>query len=143
MDNIVVMGIGLYDADTKEKRSITETLTVKPSDKDTILLNQGQNISDFYLSLRYQTGVDIFLLNFANTKGQQATDTLIINHTSTPHFESPDCPTTVFHRINKVSWSSHQLAKIPITIDSVEISDPNVEYEDRENIKIYLRSVSR
>lgn len=142
MDNIVMMGAGLYDSETKKKINISENLSITPVGKDTILLNQAQHINEFFLSLKHETHEDHFLLHFSNAKGEYGVDTLKVGHTATPHLESLDCPATYFHTINSVGWSSHPLSEIPLTIDSVEISHPNVKYENQENIKIYLRSVS-
>lgn len=142
MDNIVLMGAGLYDSETKQKQKISEYLSIAPEGKDTILLNFAQHIDAFYLPLKHETGDNNFLLYFSDAYGNYSVDTLKIHQTAIPHLESLDCPSTFFHKINSVAWTSHPLSEIPLTIDSVVISQPSVEYEDQENIKIYLRSVS-
>lgn len=141
LDNIVAMTSGLYSAETQAALTLTDTLTVKAGGvKDTILLNRAVGISDFQLPLRQGVAQDTLLFRFSNARGQYATDTLFVNHTNEPHFESMDCPTAMFHTLQGVSWTSHRLALMPLTIDSVALVRKTVNYEDIENLRIYLRS---
>ena len=75
--------------------------------------------------------------------GQDAVDTLFVDHTLQPHFESLDCPSSVFHTITGVRATSHSLGNMPLTIDSVALVRLIVNYDDVENIRIYLRSTVR
>ena len=77
---------------------------------------------------------------FSNLDGQGALDTLFLSYTDHPHFESVDCPAALFHTLTDVRWTSHPLSELPLTFDSVAIVRSNVNYDDVENIKIYLRS---
>lgn len=142
LDNIVEMTCGLYSAEDKASLKISDTLTVRAGGtKDTILLNRAQNISSFALPLRHQAEEDTLLLRFSNAAGLAATDTLFVGHTNMPHFESVDCPSAMFHTLNCVRWTSHTLSQMPLTIDSVSITRNAVNYENIENLRIYLRSV--
>ena len=142
LDNIVEMGCGIYASETGQPLQLTDTLTIRVAGRDTILLNRAQGISSFYLPLRHSGTVDTLLLRLSNAKGQVATDTLFVTHTSVPHFESIDCPAAVFHEISTARHTSHALSLMPLTIDSVAVSQTSVNYDDKENLKIYLRSTS-
>jgi hypothetical protein len=67
---------------------------------------------------------------------------IFVAHTNEPHFESVDCPPAVFHTIQSVAWTSHSLSQMPLTIDSVAVVRTKVNYDDVENLKVYLRSTA-
>lgn len=141
LDNVVVMTCGLYHTGTSDTLMLSDTLTVSTGGmKDTVLLNRATGISDFELQLRQASECDTLQFRFANTSGQSATDTIFLTHINTPHFESVDCPASMFHTLQSVSWTSHSLDDMPLTIDSVAIVRNTVNYEDIENLRIYLRS---
>lgn len=142
LDNIVAMTCGLYDAGSENKYTLGDTLTVRAGGKkDTILLNRAYGLQSFLLPLRNASSCDTLLFRFSNSRGQFATDTLYLLHESQVHFESPDCPSAVFHRIGGVRWTSHPLGQMPLTIDKVNVVRQTVNYDDIENLKIYLRTV--
>lgn len=142
LDNIVVMTCGLYTTDTHEHLKLQETLDVLPMGKDTVLLNCASNITDFMLPLRQAADADTFLLRFTGRTGQVSTDTLIVSHTNTPHYESIECPATVFHTLTDVKWKHQEGTDFPLSIDSVALVRTVVNYDDVENLRIYLRTVA-
>lgn len=147
LDNVVSMQCNLFSSETKAPIVLTDELTITPAGKDTLLLNKASNIKSFLLPLKVtaannQVVSDTILLHFKNTAEQMATDTLFINHTLHPHFESLDCPASVFHTITAVRTTSHHLSEMPLTIDSVSLVRPIVNYDDVENIRIFLRSTT-
>ena len=142
LDNVVAMTCGLYDAGSRQALTLEDSLTVSiAGSKDTVLLNKAIGMKTFQLPLRYTTGTDTLLFRFSSATGQSATDTLFVSHTAAVHFDKPDCPAGVYHQLVKVRHTSHPLALMPLTIDSVFVSNHNVTYEDLENLRIYLRAV--
>lgn len=140
LDNIVEMACGVYSAEDLGRMKLDATLTVSTGGrKDTVLLNQATDIDVFLLPLKQGEKVDTFLLNFSKEE-LSATDTLIVTHDNSPHFESLDCPSSVFHHVQNVRWTSHALRLMPLTIDSVAVVRRLVDYENIENIRLYLRS---
>ncbi len=142
LDNVVMMQCNLYSAETHSALTLTDTLNVRPAGRDTVLLNRATGISSFLVPLKESGTRDTLLLVLSNTTGQTATDTLFVDHTPQPHFENLDCPASVFHTIQAVSSTSHALSQLPLTIDSVSLVRPTVNYDDIENIRIFLRSTS-
>ena len=142
LDNVVMMQCNLYSAENRQALSLPVSLTVKPAGRDTILLNQATDIKSFLLPLKDTGGRDTLLLNLTNTAGQEATDTLFVTHTAKPHFESLDCPASVFHTITAVSATHHALSILPLTVDSIALIRSTVNYDDIENIRLFLRSTS-
>lgn len=143
LDNVVVMQCNLYASETRSALTLSDTLNIRPAGRDTVLLNRGTGISSFLLPLKENATSDTLLLVLSNTSGQSATDTLFVEHTPQPHFESLDCPASVFHTITAVRATSHALSQLPLTVDSVALVRPTVNYDDIENIRIFLRSTSR
>ncbi len=143
LDNVVSMQCNLYSSETNSAYTLTDELTVFPAGRDTILLNKATDITSFLLPLKEGGEQDTLLLHLENANGQTATDTLFVTHTPQPHFESLDCPSSVFHTITQVRATSHSLSILPLTIDSVSLVRPLVNYEDNENIRIFLRSTSK
>ncbi len=143
LDNVVRMQCNLYSADTKSSYTLSDELTVTPAGLDTVLLNKASGVSEFLLPLKEGGERDTLLLHFANESGQEATDTLFVTHTLQPHFESLDCPASVFHTITAVRATSHDVADMPLTVDSVSLVRTTVNYDDVENIRIFLRTTAR
>ena len=142
LDNVVVMTSGLYDAEDGSSLSlpVEDELSIYSATGEHTLLNKATDISSFVLPMRHGVGTDTLLFHFSNTDSQEAIDTLFLTYTDNPHFESVDCPAALFHTLTQVRWTSHSLAEMPLTFDSVAIVRPNVNYDDVENLKIYLRS---
>lgn len=143
LDNLVEMTCGLYDSDTKLSLTLNDTLTITSPGTlrpDTTLLNRANAVSSFVLPMNETVDADTLLFHFSNADGKNATDTVFVSHTNEPHFESVDCPTAVFHTLLGVRWTSHSLSLMPLTIDSIAVVRKPVNYDNIENIKIYLRS---
>lgn len=142
LDNIVVMTSTFYASETDAPTRLTGSLSIAPAGRDTLLLNQARNIDKFILPLRHQAGTDTLLLRFSNDDGRAAEDTLFVTHDIFAHFENIDCPANIFHRISNVRHTNHVLSLFPATVDHVEIIRPLVDYDDVENLRIFLRSTT-
>ncbi len=143
LENVVMLHCGIYSSEEGKELKLRDTLTVRAMGTDSILWNRGYGISEFSVPLSITATADTLLLRLSNNKGQWAVDTLVLGHTNTPHFESVDCPVSMFHRLTSVRWTSHHLSEMPLTVDSVAISRSLVDYATSHNVKIFLRSTSR
>lgn len=139
LDNVVSLQCNLYDASTQSALTLSDVLSVTPARRDTLLLNQATGIKSFLLPLKEAGTQDTLLLHFANAQGAVQVDTLFVNHTPQPHFESLDCPSSVFHTLNAVRVSAQGLANSAI-VDSVSLVRPIVNYDDIENIRLFIRT---
>lgn len=100
--------------------------------KDSLWLNRLTEAKDFLLPVSFHEPADVFLFKF---KGEDVdlTDTVTIEKTNTPHFESVDCGPTYFHTINHVSWTYH-------AIDSIVITKAQVNYDtSKGHLLLYLK----
>ena len=139
LDNVVSLQCNLYDASTQSALTLSDVLSVTPAGRDTLLLNQATGIKSFLLPLKEAGTQDTLLLHFANAQGAVQVDTLFVNHTPQPHFESLDCPSSVFHTLNAVRVSAQGSADSAI-VDSVSLVRPIVNYDDIENIRLFIRT---
>lgn len=139
LDNVVSLQCNLYDASTQSALTLSDVLSVTPAGRDTLLLNQATGIKSFLLPLKEAGTQDTLLLHFANAQGAVQVDTLFVNHTPQPHFESLDCPSSVFHTLNTVRVSAQGSTNSAI-IDSVSLVRPIVNYDDIENIRLFIRT---
>lgn len=140
LDNVVALQVNLYDASTRKPLKLSDVMTIKPAGRDTLLLNQGTGLSSFLLPLKEAGGTDTLVCTLTNAAGQEANDTLFVTHTPRPHFESVDCPACVFHTLTAARVTSHPLTLMPLTLDSVSIVRPEVNYDDAENLRLFLRT---
>lgn len=142
LDNIVALTYGLYDKDTEAAYTIPETyyLTVTTT-QGKELLNLAQSIKSFSIPLSAAGTRDTLLFHFKDAAtNAEAVDTLIYEKTNEPHFENIDCPAAVFHTLGKLSWTTHDASVLPLGIDHVTTARSTVNYQDIENLKVYLRT---
>lgn len=140
LDNVVHMQCNLYDADTEKPLDLAQELTVTPAGRDTVLLNRASAIRSFLLPLKESGRSDTLLLRFADASGLATVDTLFVEHEPKPHFESLDCPASVFHIITQARASNDSQTLTPLTVDSVSVVRKQVNYDDIENLRLFLRT---
>lgn len=142
LDNLVMLKMSMYSGD--EKARVLDTLTVTLEGRDSVLVNRIYNFDEVQLPLRQNASgevTDTFLLHWSLATGEEGetpvrvTDTLTVRHGCTVHFESMDCPSSVFHHLIDATCS-RGLA------DSVSINNPAVDYEHYENLRLYLSPLS-
>lgn len=142
LDNVVMLKMSMYSGN--EKARVLDTLTVTLEGRDSVLVNRIYNFDEVQLPLRQNASgevTDTFLLHWSLATGEEGetpvrvTDTLTVRHGCTVHFESMDCPSSVFHHLIDATCS-RGLA------DSVSINNPAVDYEHYENLRLYLSPLS-
>ena len=129
--NNTVRATALFYSEEGRPVQVTDTLTVsvcRPQG-DSIILNRKRGATEFTFPLSYGGEVDTMVLHFA----YGVKDSLFIRHDNTPYFVSLDCGTAMFHRITDVRCS-HRL------LHSVVISEPQVNYNEQENLQILFRA---
>lgn len=123
-----------------EVTTLTDTLTVsvtRSEGTDTVLLNRAINTDSFSIPLSYQHEQDIFYFDIRPKDGARTLDTVCISKTNEPHFESVDCPASMFHTINAVAHTRHR-------IDSIAINKNKVTYDDSHaHLLIYFKNSNR
>lgn len=132
LNNIVECRIGFYNRE-EAPLQLNDTLNVWAEGVEHPLLNRKNKVSQFAVPMSYFKDKDTLQL-VVNGPGYLIEDWIEIEKENIEHFESLDCPLKMFHNIRSVRALTHKL------IDSVAIASPNVDYNNGENIKIYLHS---
>ena len=115
--------------------AISDTLTVTACGTDAVLLNNAENTSKLTLPLSYWQPEDTLVLTVKGINsegiGYLLRDTVWITKTNQVHYESPECPTTLFHTIQDVR-STNEFIKF------ITIERSSVNYENTTNLQIHL-----
>lgn len=130
LQNSVALHCGFYGGG--KNVSLTDTLTVTTAGSDSVLLNRKVNAKDLVLPMSFWSDCDTLVLHLWGSE-YDLRDTLFVEKTNTPHFEAPDCPTTMFHQIT-AARCTHQF------IDSITVKADRVNYGEYEHIQIHLRT---
>lgn len=110
----------------------TDTLTVVgqiDSGDSTIndtLINRETKVSELSLPLSYGTQTR-FVLSY-NGRTQ---DVITIDHRNIPYFMNLDCGTMMFYEVTNAETTTRML-------DSLVITNPNIDNNEKENFKIYF-----
>ena len=117
--------------------TLVDTLSVialRDKGGDTLLLNREIQASAFEIPMSYTQPTDNIVISLKDSNSVVRNDTVSIDKTNVPHFESVECSPAYFHKITGVRWTRH-------TIDSISISKPNVNYDTKGgNLHIYFKS---
>ena len=94
------------------------------------LINQESGASSFSLPLSYADETRFVLIYSA-----EAADTITVGHRNIPYFINIDCGTMMFYEVTRVSTTRH-------AIDSILVTNPNIDNNEKENFKIYFPPVA-
>ena len=124
--------VGLYAAFDREGTAvqIDDTLTITYGQTGPLLLNQSVKTASLNLPLTYWENEDTLVLTVKGTD-YLLQDTIWIKKSNQVHYESPDCPTTLFHTIEEVRNTNE-------FIKSITVTRPSVNYETTINLQIHL-----
>ncbi|WP_304999059.1 DUF6452 family protein [Phocaeicola sartorii] len=135
INNVVYSTYGFYAVtETGESKvRVTDTLTVTAAGTDSVLINRLHNGDGVELPVSYSAETDTVIFQFTDELQRTRKDTIWINKENIPHYESPNCPTSMFHYVTSIRCTH-------VLIDSVTVVNPNINYHVSENFKIYFRS---
>jgi len=130
LNNAVYCYLSFYN-NSGEKVAISDTLSISAYGTKKSIYNRGVKKSDVAIPMSYYNAEDT--LTFAVTSNESTMEAeIVIGKTNTQFFESPDCPVNMFHNITSAYVFSGQF------IDSVVVVKPTVNFQQDENIRIYL-----
>lgn len=147
LDSVVVWTLAFYNSETEEPVKLPCLLTIDAAGAGT-LYNRGTNVASMAMPMSHSAeadtlylrwGVDLTSEEDGTTSTYEVTDILTLTHDNYPHFEAIDCPAAVFHTITDAQLQTHTAKEFPLLIDSVSITRSQVDYNDVENIRLYLR----
>ncbi len=132
LNNVVLCHYSFYSSENGSLVTLADTLTVTAQGTDSVLYNQGAGISGVDLPMSYFSDVDTLVFTLQGD-GYGTRSVIRVEKTNVEHYESPDCPTTMFHYLSGVSFAS-------TVMDSVVIRRVEVNYLQDENIRIYFHT---
>lgn len=139
--------------------ALNQYLTVTAVGAAQVVLNKGMGYTGIKLQLSYANEVDTLLFEHWTTttttetgtdeEGNETTteveedtphvvDTLYIRKTDTPHFESPDCGTAVFHDIQEAWYSNDSRYPDDGLFDMIYVNHAEVYYNSSDNLRLYI-----
>ena len=113
--------------------SVGDTITITALGPDTVLANKLINKSGVSLPLSFYGQVDVLQFKYTDQENRSAFDTLWVEKQNQHHWDDPSCPVHIWHTINAVRFSRH-------LIDTVIVSNRDINYDGLENIQIYFRT---
>lgn len=135
VENNVATSYKLTKADGS-KDTLADTLTVltrQLSGSDTILLNKSVSTTEFQLPISYTNQVDT-LTFIRKGDGYEVTDTVWLEKTNLPQFESVDCNLVYFHDVLSINHTRHG-------IDSITINKRRIDYDSKtEHFHIHFKA---
>ncbi|MBQ8969462.1 MAG: hypothetical protein IJ064_07015 [Bacteroidaceae bacterium] len=136
LNNVVMLNVGFYDSQTGNSYAFTDTLTVTAQGTDSVLYNRGIRQTAITLPMSYWQEADTLTFSFYKWEYDLSYDVVLrVQKTNFQHFESPDCPTTMFHTLTAIDYDDADSY-----VDSIVIANTAVNYASLENIKIYLHT---
>lgn len=109
------------------------TETTQQVRRDTVLVNKLISGSSVSLPMAYYSNRDTIVFQYRSISLR---DTLYIDHESYSNVELPECGAHRFHTLHSITCPTNA------AISSVEIVDPYVDYEQRENVRIYFNGTA-
>lgn len=119
---------------------LNDTLTIASprtvgDGNDTVLINRLTAADSLQVPMSYNRSQDIYFLTLVQEgTSAETTDTVWVDKTNLPHFESVDCAPNMFHDITAVKTTHH-------SIDSIAVNNNKVTYNDaKAHLIIYFKS---
>lgn len=106
--------------------------TVQYARNDTVLINKMSNQRYIQVPMSYFNPCDTLLFRYSNI---YSVDTVYIEHESFAHVDLPECGSYRYHKLKSIRATDN-------AIDHIEIVNPIVNYDQKENIKIYFNEVA-
>lgn len=133
INNVVYSTYGFYAVENGVAGSVSvlDTLTITAGGSDSILINRLQGGSSVHIPVSYTATTDTLIFHFVNEAQEHREDTIWIDKENIRHYESPNCPASMFHIVTSTRWTG-------LLIDSVVIVNPNIDYNVSENFQIYF-----
>ena len=108
------------------------TETVSEVRKDTVLVNKSKGRDYVSVPMSFTSTSDTLLFQYESILYP---DTIIVMHQPYPYEELPECGSYMFHTLKSATTTESG-------IDRIEISNYKVDFEGKENIKVYFNGIS-
>ena len=129
-ENIAHNRIGFYkEGNAEVEYEFPEVLTVSlmVNGKDSIVVNHIQNADALQLPMSYTNTCDTVIFSYGNG----IADTIRFFHENILFYQSMECGTIMYHRLDSIRNTSRY-------IDSIAIVKDYVKFDADENVKIFF-----
>ena len=130
MNSLVYTQYAVCNADGSTA-TLQDTLTIstnRADGNDSVLINHQVNTDSFSLPMSYGHDVDELYLQV-----NSLIDTIWVEKTNKPHFESVDCGVAYFHTLQRVRYTRHAL-------DSIVVNHKDVNYDaTKKHFYVYFK----
>ena len=134
LNNVVYLKMTLDDGSGRMSDTL-DVIAHRPILGDTTMVNSLVEAGSAWVEMSYAQDVDVLILSRHDSLWRTSTDTLYVEKSNQPHFESVDCAPTYFHEIKSVSHTHHGL-------DSAVLYKTTVDYDTtRTNVKLYFKAL--
>lgn len=133
-DTISIFGQVFADVtvyDTLPDKTVQPRIVHDSLVNDTFI-NRESGANGFSIPLSYADQTRIILSYRSIDQRFQGADTLFISHRNKPYFTNLDCSTMMFHELTSSTTATRH------RLDSIQITNPNIDNNEKENIKIYF-----
>ncbi len=132
LNNTSYENIGFYTIDDNGKEqahSIANPLTVSLmiNGTESVMVNNITDAGSVSLPMSYTQERDTVIFRYHDA----SCDSLFVNHTAHPYYQSMECGVLMFYQIDGVENTN-------VWIEDVKIVNKSVNFEGNENIKIYF-----
>ena len=131
LNNISYNNMGFYTiADNSEAEYAFPaplTVSLMVNGKDSVVVNHITEAGEVSLPMSYTQNTDTVVFHYEDA----LTDSIYISHSNIPYYQSMECGTLMFHKLEDVKHTN-------VWIEATEIINKNVNFEGHENIKIYF-----
>ncbi len=131
LNNTSYNNIGFYTIeDGKEQPyaySAPLSVSLMINGEDRVMINHITDAGEVQLPMSYTQDCDTVVFHYEDN----LCDSLYIDHTNNPYYQSMECGTLMFHQIEGVKHTN-------MWIEKATIENKNVNFEGNENIKIYF-----
>lgn len=127
LNNTVYANYQLVGPVTKLNDTLTISVARQGKD-DSIVLNKDYNVESFSLPVSFSQDEDVLYFYTGLHK-----DTVWMQKTNRPHFESTDCGLNFFHTITGIRYTRH-------AVDSIAINHKEIDYDaSRKHFNIFFK----
>ncbi len=131
LNNTSYDNIGFYTIEDGKEEPYTYpsplTVSLMVNGEDQIMENHLFDAGEVSLPMSYTYDCDTVIFHYDDG----LRDSLYITHTNEPYYQSMECGTLMFHKLEELKHTN-------VWIEDAVIVNKNVNFEGHENIKIYF-----
>lgn len=136
---MVYCNLYTINPDNKEVRKDTlDSLTITAFGTDSIILNNQKKVHSLMLPLRYTVDSTVLVFHYEYSTNPLIADTVVIEQSNTPYFESMECGYSMKQKITNVKFRNGRTLDVP-KIDSIDVRNKDANTNGTENFKIFYR----